>query len=187
MASLLLLACAGERPERAMLDMRGYPSSWPRPLQVFQGDESCYELDGKYSSGGVSNSDIGERFSNPIFERSFFNKTQIADESNYFTVRLDETSKEIGFEIYNKLGDKLESDLRKKFAACENGWLVVDFFSKGGSGDSPVRSTYGRISYGLAADGSLLINSYSQVESGKWFIGSETKSSDIWYRYVPTE
>jgi len=182
---LLVSACAGKIPDVSELNFSNYPTIWPRPLQGLSSGNECMPISGAFLSRGKSNSVLSERFINPVFERSFFNQIEIADESNFFKVYLQTDLREIDFEVFDQNGELLVGGLKKKYEYCANGWYFVESNIGGGSGDNPTRSSYRRTSYGLATDGSLLINTYSEVVSGKWFISSETKYSEIWYRYLP--
>lgn len=177
--------CAGQPPGNVELDFSNYPPDWPgtgvEPVQ----DGVCLPVTGSFSSKGESNSEIAEQFKHPIFEQAFFGESGIANDSNFFTVGTNAELRELNFEIFDKGGASLESGLTKKFTNCENGWLKVESYVSGGSGDNPTKSSYRKTTYGLAEDGSFLINTYSEVVVGKWFVGEEVRTSDIWYRFLP--
>ena len=184
LASLLLIAsCAGASISNSVGQVNEYPDSWPQLVVDYPDGEGCPNIDGIYSSGGQSNSTIGERFSNPIFERSFFYLDEIADRSNFFKVRKIAEGKELMFQIFNPERVLLATGLHKQVSKCENGWYVIESLVKGGSGDSPVISSYSRTRFGKAEDEALLVNSYAEGVSSKWIFGRETQVSNIWYRF----
>lgn len=184
---MLLLTAAGcsgaPTPDVQVRDKGNFPDGWPQLIEKDFGQDECAPLEGIYRSKGQSNSDLGERFSNPIFERSSFNLTDIADEANLFKVTVNPEEKRLYFEILAPSNEVLASDLYKQYGRCERGWFVVESHVTGGSGDSPVTSFSEWTSFGPAEDGSLLVNSHSEGVWRKNVVGHETRVSDIWYRF----
>lgn len=185
--SLCLSGCAGAVHESRPQPRSNYPDHWPPPMEININKSECPHIDGYYRSGGRSNSTIGERFSNPIFERSFFYLNDIADFSNSFEVRHDFTNRRIYFDILNRGGSILASDLYKRYARCESGWFVIESHQQGGSGDSPVQSSHRRTSFGIAQDGSLVINAHAEGVWRKFLVADATRVSNIWYRFEKTD
>jgi hypothetical protein len=184
---LSLTCCAGVSPDAPTVETTDYPLGWPRPIEAdIEGDE-CGSVDGTYQSGGKSNSEIGERFTNPIFERNFFHLNDIANPSNYFIVSHVTEGNRLVFEIFDRIGELLVSGLQKRYSSCEQGWFVIESRVTGGSGDSPVKSTYRRTKIGKAIDGSLLINSYSEGVWREFLLGTKTRTSNIWYKFEEAE
>ena len=185
--SLILSSCAGTRPGYPGIDFSSYPKDWPGLSEQVVADEYCYEIESTFLSRGQSNSTLSDWFENPIYERNSLGKHEIASKNNFFSVRSDAQKKILNIDVFDTNGNLLASGLHKQFDRCENGWFVQESFITGGSGDNPVRSTYGTMVYGLAQDGSLLIYSYQEVVSGKFLVGSETKESSIWFKYQVQE
>jgi len=180
---LLVTGCASVSSGNPSDESSDYPVSWPQPIGAEYDASECRPIDGIYHSGGESNSTISERFSNPIFERNFFDLSNIANASNVFKVSHDAKEKMLNFEIFGRDGKLQASGLHKQYSRCESGWFVIESHAKGGSGDSPVKSTYGRTSIGTADDGSLLIDSHAEGVWRKFLFSSETRVSDIWYKF----
>lgn len=183
--ALLLLAtgCAAVSSENPTAESVDFPKGWPLPIEGGFDHNECAPIDGTYHSGGQSNSSIGERFSDPIFERSFFYLDGIADNSNRFKVSVNPEEQRLYFDILNQLNEPLATGLYKFFSECENGWFVIEAYSEGGSGDTPIQSSYRRTSIGSAEDGSLLVNSHTEGVWRKHFLGRETRVSNIWYKF----
>ncbi len=180
-AVLALVACSGA-PESENLQVDNpYPPGWPARIQG-SADE-CPEIEGRYHSGGTSNSNLGERFSNPIFGRTFFNLEEIANEDNSFEVKVALADKKIFFDIYDGSGNLTSGGHYKKFQRCENGTFVYGGATDGGSGDSPVVRSFSQTSIGVAIDGSLMADSRSGGEWNKLLGPNEVRTTGIWYRF----
>lgn len=180
---LCLSGCAGAVPENGPQPRSNYPDHWPLPVETSNDNSNCPHIDGYYRSRGHSNSTIGDRFSNPIFERSFFYLNDIADESNLFKVSHDPATSRIFFDIFTREGEILASGLFKRYSKCESGWFVIESLVEGGAGDSPVQSTYRQTSLGIGKGGSLLINARVEGVWRKYLVGSESRVSNIWYKF----
>ena len=183
LVSSILTGCAGLASGEVSVEATDYPVGWPLPVGGYVASSECVPIDGIYHSIGESNSELGERFSNPVFEQNFFYLNEIANNSNYFQVSQVGRENRLNFEIFSHNGELLVSNLQKHYSRCEGGWFVIESRVTGGSGDSPVKSTYRRTTISLALDGSLLINSHSEGVWRKLVVGSETRVSDIWYKF----
>jgi len=87
------------------------------------------------------------------------------------------------FDVISSENKMLASDVYKQYSRCEAGWIVIESQSEGGAGDSPVKSTSDKIRMGLAEDGSLIVNTHSKAVWRRNLFGSETRISDIWYKF----
>jgi len=154
------------------------------PTKDIIGVNECSSIGGTYKSAGSSNSNISENYANPVFSWIFFHRRDIAHPTNIFDLDLDEQHKKLNFEIFDKDNLLLLTGLSMEYSACEDdGWVVVKSNVKGGSGDSPVKSVKKTIQFSIAADRSLIIHSRQEAVWRRFFFGSETRVSEIWYRF----
>lgn len=180
---LVTVSCTSSSSKPTNDQRSVYPGQWSQPSTGKYLANECVSINGLYYSHGLSNSTISERFSNPIFERSFFNMRDIADESNLFKGTIDVENRRLYFDIFDSQHNMLAPKLFKQYSKCEAGWIVMESQTKGGAGDSPVKSSISEIRLGLAADGSLIINTHVEGVWRKYLFGSETRVSDIWYKF----
>ena len=181
---MLLQGCVNSSASVFSSGQESYPKNWPDFVHHGNGAANCQGVNGVFSSAGESNSSLNERYANPVFGQIFFDLEDIADASNVFRVEVDILEMKLKFEVFNADNVLLSSGHSLNYSECEDGWIVVNSFVSGGSGDSPVKSTMAVVKYGVAIDGSLIVHSHKEATWRRHLIGSETRTSDIWYRFA---
>ncbi|NNE06188.1 MAG: hypothetical protein HKN15_10745 [Xanthomonadales bacterium] len=184
---LTMTGCISYGPGNGASGSAMYPTDWPPPSAGEFGPNECVHLDGVYLSSGESNSTLGDRFINPVFEKNFFGLDEIAGAKNRFRIEHDENEQKLIFEFQNPEGELLSSGHVKNYARCEHGWVVNESYSRGGSGDNPTVSQKEISRRFLAQDGSLISSHFTETVTSRFFIARETQTAEIWYRFKSAE